>query len=131
MRHHFRRPQAMFNKGSLFYSHCDLVLEHCSIVTVGLTTIALDRKCDCDLEKWKLYYYRAELFFMGTSRKKSGVQQCLELWPLYFFNGTDFNGHGIDCKNQLLLRSLCNSKWCGTYLIHSHMYVFSTFMISR
>jgi hypothetical protein len=22
MRHHFRRPQAMFNKGSLFYSHC-------------------------------------------------------------------------------------------------------------
>jgi hypothetical protein len=23
MRHHFRHPQAMFNKGSLFYSHCD------------------------------------------------------------------------------------------------------------
>jgi hypothetical protein len=22
MRHHFRHPQAMFNKGSLFYSHC-------------------------------------------------------------------------------------------------------------
>jgi hypothetical protein len=22
MRHHFRRPQAMFNKGSLFYIHC-------------------------------------------------------------------------------------------------------------
>jgi hypothetical protein len=22
MRHHFCRPQAMFNKGSLFYSHC-------------------------------------------------------------------------------------------------------------
>jgi hypothetical protein len=22
MRHHFRRPQAIFNKGSLFYSHC-------------------------------------------------------------------------------------------------------------
>jgi hypothetical protein len=25
MRHHFRRPKAIFNKGSLFYSHCD----HC------------------------------------------------------------------------------------------------------
>jgi hypothetical protein len=24
MRHHFRRQQAMFNKGSLFYSHCAL-----------------------------------------------------------------------------------------------------------
>jgi hypothetical protein len=24
MRHHFRHPQAMFNKGSLFYSHCVL-----------------------------------------------------------------------------------------------------------
>jgi hypothetical protein len=23
MRHHFRHPQAMFNKVSLFYSHCD------------------------------------------------------------------------------------------------------------
>jgi hypothetical protein len=22
MRHHIRHPQAMFNKGSLFYSHC-------------------------------------------------------------------------------------------------------------
>jgi hypothetical protein len=22
MRHHFRHPQAMLNKGSLFYSHC-------------------------------------------------------------------------------------------------------------
>jgi hypothetical protein len=22
MRHHFRHPQAMFNMGSLFYSHC-------------------------------------------------------------------------------------------------------------
>jgi hypothetical protein len=22
MRHHFRCPQAMFNKGSLFYNHC-------------------------------------------------------------------------------------------------------------
>jgi hypothetical protein len=27
MRHHFRHPQAMFNKGSLFYSHCDTELE--------------------------------------------------------------------------------------------------------
>jgi hypothetical protein len=25
MRHHFRRPQAMFYKGSLFYSHCGLL----------------------------------------------------------------------------------------------------------
>jgi hypothetical protein len=24
MRHHFRHSQAMFNKGSLFYSHCGL-----------------------------------------------------------------------------------------------------------
>jgi hypothetical protein len=23
MRRHFRRPQALFNEGSLFYSHCD------------------------------------------------------------------------------------------------------------
>jgi hypothetical protein len=23
LRHHFRHPQAMFNKGSLFYSHCE------------------------------------------------------------------------------------------------------------
>jgi hypothetical protein len=23
MRHHFRHPQAMFNKGSLFYNHCE------------------------------------------------------------------------------------------------------------
>jgi hypothetical protein len=26
MRHHFRHPQAMFNKGSLFYSHCAVVV---------------------------------------------------------------------------------------------------------
>jgi hypothetical protein len=26
MRHHFRYPQAMFNKGSLFYCHCGLYL---------------------------------------------------------------------------------------------------------
>jgi hypothetical protein len=27
MRHHFRHPQAMFNKGSLFYSHCGFNLQ--------------------------------------------------------------------------------------------------------
>jgi hypothetical protein len=27
MRHHFRRPQAMFNKGSLFTSHCGRILD--------------------------------------------------------------------------------------------------------
>jgi hypothetical protein len=26
MRHHFRHPQAMFNKGSLFYSHCEVAI---------------------------------------------------------------------------------------------------------
>jgi hypothetical protein len=26
MRHHFRRPQAMFNKGSLFYRHCGEII---------------------------------------------------------------------------------------------------------
>jgi hypothetical protein len=28
MRQHFRHPQAMFNKGSLFYSHCDNTERH-------------------------------------------------------------------------------------------------------
>jgi hypothetical protein len=30
MRHHFRHPQAMFNKGSLFYSHCGPASHRCT-----------------------------------------------------------------------------------------------------
>jgi hypothetical protein len=39
MRHHFRRPQAMFNKGSLLYSHCDTIgLEewHAAVLTITI-----------------------------------------------------------------------------------------------
>jgi hypothetical protein len=45
MRHHFRRPQAMFNKGSLLYSHCGhvrtLLLEKRSLTRFLLLLLLL------------------------------------------------------------------------------------------
>jgi hypothetical protein len=53
MRQHFRRPQAMFNKGSLFYSHCEVghvakmsthVVSHGAFyVQIGHQIIVIDR----------------------------------------------------------------------------------------
>jgi hypothetical protein len=41
MRHHFRRPQAMLNKGSLFYSHCG------TTTTTTTTTIVYEEEEHC------------------------------------------------------------------------------------
>jgi hypothetical protein len=55
MRHHFRHPQAMFNKGSLFYSHCGLGLPMAlfgagshNLITMSLQEhLMAKKKADC------------------------------------------------------------------------------------